>query len=68
MARDEAQAKRIEAVAHHLAQQLQVIEMTVGALERRDGARSASLVEPARRALRELDLGLEELVGFARGT
>lgn len=55
-------AKRL----HDLAQDLQVLAMAIAAIERRDGARHAKVLEPARRALERLDRGLEELLELAR--
>jgi bisphosphoglycerate-independent phosphoglycerate mutase (AlkP superfamily) len=59
-------AKQLERALHALAQQLQVISMAIAAIERRDGARHAKVLEPAKRALESLDRGLEELVELAR--
>jgi hypothetical protein len=63
---DDQSAKRLDSAVHDLAQDLQVLAMTLAAIERRDGERHAKVLEQARRALERLDRGLEELVELAR--
>lgn len=63
---DDPTAKKIDTTAHELSQQLQVLSMVLGAIERLDGARHAGELEAAWRALKTLDHKLEELTALAR--
>lgn len=65
MSENERIAKTIDATAHELAQQLQVIGLALAAIERRDGDRHAEL-QLAKHALEILDRDLETLIALAR--
>jgi hypothetical protein len=66
MNENDTAGKTIDAVAHDLAQQLQVIAMVLAAIERREGDLHASEIEAARHALEILDRSLEALIALAR--